>query len=128
MTLTTVLLLLKLMTIAVVPGDLAEKDDTALAACAIKELTAKPSDLRIVAMTESPDATFTISNESGVRIHVVGTLVARNGAPFIDVNHVTHGLNHTLCNQAKGLLDEMAKKITGSAPVVVKALESSPAK
>lgn len=125
MTLTTLLLMLKLINIYVAPANPLAKDDQTLATCVVKALTARPSALVIVESAEKADAKFTISNAAAKRIHVVGTLIARDGTPLVEVNHVTHGFNHSLCNQADGLVDEMARKIAETAPLILKVLETA---
>jgi hypothetical protein len=116
MTLTTLFLLLKLVTIAVEPERPLEHDDQALATCAVQALTARPSALQIAASAEAADATLIIGNHAGMRIHVIGRLVRADGTTLVEVNHVTHGLNHSLCHQTEGLLDEMARTLAKTAP------------
>lgn len=111
MILTTILLTLTLATIAVEPENGLEKDDQALATCAVEALTTRPSELTIARSKEMADAVLEIGNHAGVRVHVVGRLVRADGTAVIEVNHVTHGYNHGLCHQVDGLLEEMAKKL-----------------
>jgi hypothetical protein len=114
--LTTLLLTLKLLTVFIEPENALSKDDQALATCAAKAMTERPSTLTIAPAKEMVDATLVIGNHAGVRIHVRGRLVRPDGSVLIEVDHVTHGLNHSLCNQAAGLLDEMAKKLAQQQP------------
>jgi len=111
MALTTLLLLLKLTTVFVTPADPLNHDDQTLATSAFRALQARPSDLTIAKSADLADVTLTVSNQAGVRIHVVGTLIDKDGTVLVDVNHVTHGFNHGLCHQVEGLLDEMARKL-----------------
>jgi hypothetical protein len=48
---------------------------------------------------------------AGLRMHVLGNVTLKDGTSLVTVNHVTHGFNHSLCHQADGLLDEVAKKL-----------------
>jgi hypothetical protein len=111
MVLTALLLILKLTTVFVDPEDALKRDDQTLATCAVEALTARPSDLTIAKSKEAAAVTLTVGNHSGKRIHVIGKLTAKDGTVLIDVNHVTHGFNHSLCHQMDGLLDEMTKKL-----------------
>ena len=111
MTLTSLLLLLKLLSLSVEPENPLAKDDQTLATCAVKALTERPSALQIAATTEAADAVLTVGNHTGVRIHVVGRLARPDGSVLVEVNHVTHGFNHSLCHQVDGLIDEMARKL-----------------
>jgi hypothetical protein len=118
MILTTLLLMLKLTTVYVAAEDPLKKDDQTLATCVAKALVERPSPLTLAPTDETVDATLVIGNHAGVRIHVRGRLVRPDGSVLIDVDHVQHGLNHSLCNQANGLLDEMAKKLAQQQPRV----------
>lgn len=111
MTLTTLLLLLKLTTVFVNPEDGLKNDDQTLATCAVEKLTARPSELTIAKSKDLADVTLTVGNHAGMRIHVIGTLTDKDGTVLLEVNHVTHGYNHGLCHQMEGLLDEMARKL-----------------
>lgn len=117
MILTTLLLALKLMTVFIEPENAMAKDDQTLATCAVAAMTARPSDLKIATSKDAADVTLIIGNHAGGRIHVIGKLVRRDGTVLIEVNHVTHGFNHSLCNQTDGLLDEMAKKLSAKRSV-----------
>jgi hypothetical protein len=110
-TLTSLLLMLKLLTVFVEAEDPLKKDDQALATCVAKALTERPSALTIAPTTEMVDATLVIGNHAGVRIHVRGRLVRPDGSVLIDIDHVQKGFNHSLCNQANGLLEKMAKQL-----------------
>ncbi len=116
MILTTLLLTLKLMTVFIAPENAMSKDDQALATCAAKAMTERPSALALAPSEDGVDAKLVIGNHAGVRIHVRGQLVRPDGSVLVEVDHVTHGFNHSLCNQAAGLLDEMAKKLAEKPP------------
>jgi hypothetical protein len=105
------LLTLKLLTVFIEPGDPLSKDDVTLVACVTHALTERPSGIMVVATQDDAAATIRVANDSGVRIHVLGVLDKKDGTRLVSVNHVTHGLNHGLCHQADGLLDEMARKL-----------------
>ena len=109
MVLTAFLLMLKLMTVFIEPQDPLSKDDQTLATCAAQAMTARPSDLKIVTSKELADVTLTVHNDAKMRIHILGRLTKQDGTVLVDVNHVTHGFNHTLCHQMDGLLDEMVR-------------------
>jgi hypothetical protein len=111
MILTALLLTMKLTTVFIAPENALANDDQTLATCAVAAMTARPSDLTLAKSKELADATLIVGNHTGVRIHVLGRLVAKDGKVLIEVNHVTHGFNHTLCHQLDGLLDEMATKL-----------------
>jgi hypothetical protein len=116
--LTTLFLALKLMTVYVEPENALAKDDQTLATCAVSAMTARPSALKILPSKEMADVTFVVGNHAGLRIHVLGRLTLPDGTVLVEVNHVTHGLNHSLCHQVDGLLDEMAKKLAEKKPSV----------
>ena len=118
MILTTLLLMLKLTTVFVEAEDPLKKDDQTLATCVAKALMERPSPLTIAPTNEAVEATLRIGNHAGVRIHVRGQLVRPDGSVLIDVDHVQKGFNHSLCNQANGLLDKMAKKLAEQQPRV----------
>ena len=105
------LLTLKLATVAIEPENPLEKDDQAIATCAVNAMTARPSALTIAGAKDMADAVLVIGNHAGMRVHVVGRLVRADGSTLVEVNHVTHGFNHGLCHQVDGLLEEMAKKL-----------------
>src|SRR5262245_51463699 len=123
MPLTTLLLLLKVMTVFIEPGRPDKGDDRTLVRCATDAMTARPSALQIVKDRSAAQVIFTVTNESGVRIHVVGRLSLPDGTTLLEVNHVTHGFNHSLCNQMKGLLDEMGRKGRESAALMQQAID-----
>ncbi len=112
MSMTAVFLTLKLLTVFVAPADPLVKDDQALATCVAQALTARPSELTIATTKDGADAVLTVENQTKFRIHVVGTVTRPDGTVLGSVNHVTHGLNHGLCHQADGMLDELARKLT----------------
>jgi hypothetical protein len=109
MILASLLLTQKLLTVTVEPENPSKKDDQTLATCAVAALTARPSELKIGTGKEPGDAKLTVGNHTGMRIHVLGKLVKADGMVLVEVNHVTHGFDHTLCHQLDGLLDEMVK-------------------
>jgi hypothetical protein len=111
MTLTAVLLTLKILTVFIEPDDPSSHDDQTLATCMGHAMTARPSGITLVTARDQADATIRVENRTGLRIHVLGSITLKDGTKLITVNHVTHGLNHTLCHQADGLLDELARKI-----------------
>ena len=80
-------------------------------------MTARPSDLAIATSKDAADVVLTVGNHAGKRIHVVGKLTGKDGNILTEVNHVTHGFNHSLCNQMEGLLDEMTKKLAAERHV-----------
>lgn len=112
MLLTTLLIALKILTVFVEPASSLEKDDQTLATCVVRAMTARPSELTIAKTKELADATLVVANRTGFRVHVTGKLTRKDGTTLIEVNHVTRGLNHSLCHQVDGLLDEMAKKLS----------------
>jgi hypothetical protein len=115
MTLTSVFLTLKILTVFVEPGDPSAKDDQTLATCVARAMTARPTALTLATTRDQADAIIGVENRAGLRTHVLGSVTLKDGTSLITVNHVTHGLKHSLCHQADGLLDEMAKKVPLSA-------------
>jgi len=111
MTLTALLLTLKILTVYIEADDPSSHDDQTLATCVSHAMTARPSGLTIVTTPNQADATIRVENRTGMRIHVLGSITLKDGTKLVTVNHVTHGLNHSLCHQADGLLDELARKI-----------------
>ncbi len=117
MNLTSLLLLLKLMTVFVEPEDPREKDDRKLVDCAVTAMTERPSKLTIADSKDAADVVLLVGNHTGLRIHVLGRLTKHDGTELVEVNHVTHGFNHGLCNQMNGLLDELARKLPALAAI-----------
>src|SRR5258705_13902823 len=107
----TILLTVKVATVAIEPENPLTKDDQTLATWAVTAITARPSELAVARTKAAADVVLVIGNHAGARVHVVGRLVRADGSTLIEVNHVTHGFNHGLCHQVDGLLDEMAKKL-----------------
>jgi hypothetical protein len=115
MSLTAVFLTLKILMVFIAPANPLSKDDQTLATCVTHALTERPSALVLVATKELADATLVVENQAKFRIHVVGTVMLKDGTNLGSVNHVTHGFNHSLCHQADGLLDEIARNLPAAA-------------
>jgi hypothetical protein len=112
MALTLLLVTLKLLHIYVQPANPLDNDDQKLATCVVEQLTARPSELEVVKVKEQADVVFTVENQAKFRIHVVGTLRKADGSLLGENNHVTKGFNHSLCHQAEGLLNDLAKQLS----------------
>jgi hypothetical protein len=111
MTLTAVFLTLKMLSVFVAPANPLSHDDQTLATCVVHALTERPSALMLLTTKEMADATILVENQAKFRIHVVGTVTLKDGTNLGAINHVTHGFNHSLCHQADGLLDEIARNL-----------------
>jgi hypothetical protein len=112
MGLTVALLTLKLLHVYIQPANASDKDDRKLAACIVEQMKERPSELVIVQAKDEADAVLTVENQAKFRIHVVGTLRKADGSLLADRNHITHSMNHGLCHQAEGLLEELAEQLS----------------
>jgi hypothetical protein len=117
MSLTALFLALKILTVFIEPDDPLSKDDQTLATCVAHAMTERPSALMLATTKDMADATIRVENRTGLRIHVLGNITLKDGSHLITVNHVTHSINHSLCHQADGLLDEIAKKLDAKKPI-----------
>jgi hypothetical protein len=119
MNLTTVLLLLKLLTVYVEPENGPKpKDDAKLAACAVQLLTKQPSALKVVTDRSEADVALTLGNHAAHVIRVDATLTARDGAVLATVGFTLKYdparptfFTRPLCQQAEGAMDALAESL-----------------
>ena len=112
MALTLLLIGLKLLSLYVEPANPLDKDDQKLATCVVEKMTERPSELTIAKSKDLADVVLTVENQAKFRLHVVGTLRKADGSLLAEKNHNQKGFNHSLCNQAEGLLNQLAKQMS----------------
>lgn len=111
MTLTAVLLSLKILSIYIVPVDAMDRDDQKVATCVAEALTERPSALTITPSKEEADVILTVANAAAFRMHVTGLLTTKDEKFLAMVDHVQKGFNHKLCHQVDGMLEKLAKQL-----------------
>lgn len=119
MVLTALLLILKLTTVFVEPGDPLEKNDQTLATCAVEALTARPSDLPIAKSKDHSDATPTVGFHPSTwkQPGAYGNLTDKTGTVLVELKHSPLGI-FTMCGYMDGLLDKMTKELAAKQHVI----------